>query len=86
MKTLKEILHELKEIKKVLQTIASSLEQEKNNSYWELENGTDGLNIKAHPQSSVVGQDFTRMRTSPDEPLSKKVIPHFTELLIDKEN
>lgn len=29
MKTLKEILNELREIKKVLQTIASSLEREK---------------------------------------------------------
>lgn len=30
MKTLKEILNELREIKKTLQTIASSLEREKN--------------------------------------------------------
>jgi len=39
MKMLKEILHELKEIKKALQTITSSLEQVVARSYWDVDHG-----------------------------------------------
>ena len=46
MKTLKEILHELKEIKKALQTIASSLECKKLDKLPEIELDSEGFEIK----------------------------------------
>lgn len=46
MKALKNILSELKEIKKELQTITSSLECEEISSCWDLEHGNINFNVK----------------------------------------
>jgi len=57
MNILKKILHELTEINRKLQTIASSLECEKTASCWELPHGTADLNINARPQNKTSLQD-----------------------------
>ena len=38
--------------------------------------------LESRDEASLVKSEFPRMRTSPNEPLSDKVVPHFTELYI----